>query len=91
MRTSLLASSLLLIALGATHAQTRATAGQREWVTVDAPIVALTHVQVVDGTGAPPQQDQTIIITGTESPRWDRALPSRSRQGPEYWTCLVIP
>ena len=28
------------------------------FVSVDAPIVALTHVRVVDGTGAPPREDQ---------------------------------
>ncbi len=34
----------------------------REVVSVSAPVVALTHVQVVDGTGAPPALDQTIVI-----------------------------
>ena len=34
----------------------------REFVQVDAPVVALTHVQVVDGTGAPAASDQTIVI-----------------------------
>ena len=34
----------------------------RAFVTVDAPIVALTHVRVVDGTGAPPADDQTLVI-----------------------------
>jgi imidazolonepropionase-like amidohydrolase len=63
MRTPLLAS-LLLFAPVALSAQTRATNGQRNWVSVDAPVVALQHVQVVDGTGAAPAADQTIIITG---------------------------
>ena len=64
MRTALLASSLLLLAPAALSAQARATPGQRNWVSVDAPIVALQHVQVVDGTGAAPAADQTVIITG---------------------------
>lgn len=34
----------------------------REFVSIDAPTLALTHVRVIDGTGAPPQVDQTIII-----------------------------
>jgi hypothetical protein len=34
----------------------------RRFVSVDAPIVALTHVKVVDGTGAPPADDQTVVI-----------------------------
>lgn len=35
---------------------------EKQFVAVDAPVVALTHVKVVDGTGAPPQTDQTIIV-----------------------------
>lgn len=34
----------------------------RAFVSVDAPIVALTHVRVIDGTGAPAKPDQTILI-----------------------------
>jgi imidazolonepropionase-like amidohydrolase len=34
----------------------------QEVVRVEAPVVALTHVQVVDGTGAPPAADRTIVI-----------------------------
>ncbi|HXE57873.1 MAG TPA: amidohydrolase family protein [Gemmatimonadales bacterium] len=36
----------------------------RQFVSVEAPVVALTHVRVVDGTGAPPAEDQTIVIEG---------------------------
>src|SRR5690242_7980170 len=36
----------------------------RAFVAVDAPIVALAHVRLVDGTGAPARDDQTILITG---------------------------
>jgi len=32
------------------------------FVAVSAPVVALNHVRVVDGTGAPPADDQTIVI-----------------------------
>src|SRR5688572_22450029 len=34
----------------------------RPWVKVDAPIVALTHARVIDGTGAAPRDDQTVLI-----------------------------
>jgi imidazolonepropionase-like amidohydrolase len=34
----------------------------QEVVRVTAPVVALTHVQVVDGTGAPPASERTIVI-----------------------------
>jgi len=32
------------------------------FVSVDAPVLALAHVRVVDGTGAPPRDDQTIVV-----------------------------
>lgn len=34
----------------------------RQYVTVDTSIVALTHVRVIDGTGAPARENQTLII-----------------------------
>lgn len=37
----------------------------RRFVSVDAPVVALTHVRVIDGTGAPARDDQTVVITGS--------------------------
>jgi len=37
-------------------------AGVREYITVDTSLVALTHVLLVDGTGAAPKTDQTIVI-----------------------------
>ena len=35
---------------------------ERAFVSVDAPKVALTHVKVIDGTGAVPRDDQTILL-----------------------------
>lgn len=35
----------------------------REFVSVDEPVVALRHVRVIDGTGAAPREDQTIVIS----------------------------
>jgi imidazolonepropionase-like amidohydrolase len=34
----------------------------RKYVAVDAPVVALTHATLLDGTGADPRLDQTIVI-----------------------------
>jgi imidazolonepropionase-like amidohydrolase len=34
----------------------------RAFVKIDAPVVALTHVRVIDGTGAAARDDQTIIL-----------------------------
>jgi imidazolonepropionase-like amidohydrolase len=35
---------------------------RQQFVRTEAPIIALTHVRVIDGTGAPARDDQTIII-----------------------------
>ncbi|HLK34418.1 MAG TPA: amidohydrolase family protein [Terriglobales bacterium] len=35
----------------------------RQYVKLDAPVIALTHVKVIDGTGAPARADQTIVIS----------------------------
>ncbi len=35
----------------------------RRFVKVDAPLVALTHVRVIDGTGAAPRENQTIVLS----------------------------
>ena len=42
--------------------QTPAPNVQR-FISVDAPVVALTHVRVVDGTGAEPTEDRTLVIS----------------------------
>jgi hypothetical protein len=34
----------------------------KSFITVDSPIIALQHVRVIDGTGAAPLADQTILI-----------------------------
>ena len=34
----------------------------REYVEYDAPTIALTHVEVIDGTGGPALEDRTIIV-----------------------------
>jgi imidazolonepropionase-like amidohydrolase len=36
----------------------------KRFVSVDAPVVALTHVRLVDGSGQPAKDDQTIVIDG---------------------------
>jgi len=58
MREAFLA--LLLFSIGL-QAQTLSPEVQR-FVKVSAPVVALTHVRVIDGTGAAPMEDRTIVI-----------------------------
>ena len=38
------------------------SAAVRAYVRVDSPVVALTHVRVIDGTGAAPLENQTVVI-----------------------------
>ncbi|MFN8582288.1 MAG: hypothetical protein U0163_15105 [Gemmatimonadaceae bacterium] len=50
---------------GRAVAQARTLSQQvRNYASISAPVVALTHVRVIDGTGAPARDDQTIVITG---------------------------
>jgi hypothetical protein len=37
--------------------------GVKPFVTVEAPVFALTHVRVIDGTGAPAREDQTLVVS----------------------------
>jgi imidazolonepropionase-like amidohydrolase len=53
--------ALLVTACGAVS-QTL-TPEVRAFVKVDAPVVALAHVRVIDGTGAAPREDQTVVIS----------------------------
>ncbi len=62
-QTLLVAGVLMAVAFTSVQAQ-RPPIGNniRRFVTVDAPVVALTHAKVLDGTGAPARSDQTVII-----------------------------
>jgi imidazolonepropionase-like amidohydrolase len=52
-----------LLLAGVIAAQpSRFTPGTGGFVTVSALVVALQHVRVIDGTGAPPREDQTVVI-----------------------------
>jgi imidazolonepropionase-like amidohydrolase len=60
MAKRLLAVGVFLIS-GFTAAQTLSPQ-MKAFVKVDAPIVALTHVRVIDGTGGPVREDQTVVL-----------------------------
>ena len=36
---------------------------RQQFIRTEAPIIALTHVRVIDGTGAPAKDDQTVVIS----------------------------
>ena len=53
----------MLDATGARQQPTLSNAA-RAFVAVDAPVIALRHARLIDGTGAPPREDQTLVIEG---------------------------
>ncbi len=80
-------STITLRALGAlllaptlvTAQRPTLSAAVKQYVAVDTPVVALTHVRVIDGTGAAPKEDQTLIIRDGTSGALGAA---RSTSGP---------
>jgi imidazolonepropionase-like amidohydrolase len=84
MRKIIVSLSLsLALAGGSAFAQNRAALSQdaREFVSVDADTVALTHVRVIDGTGAPTVADQTIIISAGKIQRVGPASTTKLPEG----------
>jgi len=57
----LLVIPLLIIGLSAQQRPTLSNA-VRAYVSIDAPLIAMTHARVIDGTGAAPREDQTVIL-----------------------------
>ncbi|HSR64406.1 MAG TPA: amidohydrolase family protein [Xanthomonadaceae bacterium] len=64
MHRSLVATPLLALALASPlHAAPPPLSAEvRAFVQVDQPLVAITHVRVVDGTGAGARDDQTVVL-----------------------------
>src|SRR6266852_3382465 len=54
---------LLMLACSATLTAQVLSPQVRGFVKVSAPVVALTHVRVIDGTGAAAREDQTLVIS----------------------------
>jgi imidazolonepropionase-like amidohydrolase len=59
MRTRFFILGLLFCCAGNVFTQTP----DRQFIRTDARVIALAHVRVIDGTGAAPKEDQTIIIS----------------------------
>jgi len=55
--------ALVLLLPASAVAQTPLSPEVKSFVTVDSPTVVLTRVRVIDGTGAAPKDDQTIVIS----------------------------
>ncbi|HYM79230.1 MAG TPA: amidohydrolase family protein [Candidatus Dormibacteraeota bacterium] len=56
------AIAIVLLACCSLSAAQNMSPEVRGFVKVDAPVVALTHVRVIDGTGAAPREDQTLVL-----------------------------
>jgi imidazolonepropionase-like amidohydrolase len=64
MRKIMMTLSLLMAVLAlSAQAPQALSPGIKSFVAVDAPVFALTHVRIVDGTGAPAREDQTIVVS----------------------------
>lgn len=59
---SLIAVSLLFTSAAFSQEHAALSPTVREYVKVDSPVVAITHVRVIDGTGAAPRADQTLVL-----------------------------
>src|SRR5918911_3290680 len=55
---------LLLLSVAVNSFAQTPTSERQQFIRVDAPVVALAHVRVIDGTGAAPLDDQTVVISG---------------------------
>lgn len=65
MRTLFFGAAVFLLSPAALGAQRPAVGSvASQYVAVDAPVVALTNVTIIDGTGRPPKPGQTIVMLG---------------------------
>ena len=56
---------------------------RQQFIRVEAPVVALAHVRVIDGTGAAPRDNQTIVVSGGKiqsvGPTADAKVPANAQ------------
>ena len=68
--------------------------GTQPFIAVDAPVIALEHVRVIDGTGAAPREDQTVVIAEGKirdvGPAGQAAVPPNARRL-DFTNHTVIP
>lgn len=77
------------------------TAERQQFIRVEAPVVVLTHVRIIDGTGAPALDDQTIVIadgkiqsigpSGAGAPANLPATLATNAQTVDLRGCTVLP
>lgn len=62
MQKTIFLVAFLLLSVTLMFAQSVPDSPLAPYISVSAPVVALTHVEVIDGTGASPRMDQTIVL-----------------------------
>ena len=82
-----LASSVVITSLVTAQRPDSLSEELRKYVAVDTTLMALTHVQLVDGTGAAPRMDQTILI---RNGRIAEVGPSASVRIPDGTTAMDL-
>lgn len=71
-------TTMLLLVIAA-FINTVAQSDRAQFIRVDAPIIALTHVRIIDGTGAAPLEDQTIVISGGKIQSIGPTIPDQAQ------------
>ncbi|HEX6964244.1 MAG TPA: amidohydrolase family protein [Gemmatimonadaceae bacterium] len=56
------AAACVVLAASASAQRPTLSRNVLQYVAIDTPVVALTHVRVIDGTGAPARENQTLVI-----------------------------
>jgi imidazolonepropionase-like amidohydrolase len=85
---------LLLVAALPAQAPAPLSPAVKTFVAIDAPVFALTHVRVIDGTGAPVREDQTIVVSAGKIQAIGDAAATPAPAGArvlDYRGCTVIP
>ena len=87
--TALILMSVTIAAAVPGHAQTAGALPEavRKYIAVSEPRVALRHVRVIDGTGAPPAEDQAVLIADG---RIDSVGPDRGARIPKGFKVLDL-
>ena len=83
MRIKLVPLCFLLFVVSALAQAPVQAPDSQQFIRLQAPLIALTHVRVIDGTGAAPRDDQTIMISGGKiqsvSPTAATTIPADAR------------
>lgn len=82
---------LLLLSLTASAQNPELSQTVKEFVRVQAPKVILTHVRIIDGTGAPAVEDQNVVIEGERLARSSGAPTWRPPGTRPFWIFAATP